>query len=133
MGFVPQSTIYQLRFADPQYDGLIVRAESCSVDEFLAMQKLAASGDQDSVEDLLRKFSNVLVEWNIEKSDGSPVPATFDGLKSQKLDLINLIVAAWMDAIAAVDNPLLNGSRDGASNLELSLGLASASQSLPNS
>lgn len=132
MGFRPGKKIYNLRFAD-EYDGLVVRANSATVEEFLAMQALVSSDDVENAveatEDLLKRFAGFLVEWNVEQDDGTPVPATYEGVKKQDFAFINMIIWAWMEALASVDNPLNRGSSAGDNSLELSLGLASASQS----
>lgn len=132
MGYRPVRKIYSLRFAD-EYEGLVVKARSATVEQFLEMQGLASNDDADkavdATADLLKRFADFLVEWNVEDDDGTPVPATYEGVLRQDFDFVNMIIWAWMEALASVDSPLSNGSSAGDNSLELSLGLASASQS----
>jgi hypothetical protein len=124
MGFRVDPAIYNLNFSDQKYgnqslSGLEVQIESLSVDEFLEMQRLSVAArkakpeeaDTSSAEKLLDGFAKNLNSWNLEDKHG-PVPATRDGVGSQKFDLILQIILAWMEAIAGVDptsRPALNG------------------------
>lgn len=122
MGFRVEPTVYQLRFEDPNLKGLEVEAESLSVDDFLRMQTLSADAAQsaNAAGELLTGFAANLVRWNLEDRHG-PVPATVEGVRSQKMDLVLAVVRAWMDAIAGVDPTSKPGLSAGESSRELSI------------
>jgi hypothetical protein len=134
MGYRPVDTEYKLQFQDPKFEGLEVVAGSLSVDQFLEMVEAAATAttDMTSAGKLFQMFAGSLVSWNVENSHG-PVPATYEGIRSQKLDFILEIVMAWQEAHAAVD-PTSQAALNSAaiSQAELTLSQASQSLSLPS-
>lgn len=132
MGFRPEPTLYKLKFVDAQYNGLEVTCTSLSVEAFESVVGLAASaaealkskeeGKTDSnagtsVGILLDRFSEALVEWNIDREVNTgiwePVPATRAGVGTQQLDFILMLVNQWMEAIAGVSSDLGKGSPSG--------------------
>lgn len=72
--------------------------------------KVAAAGK------LLAGFSGRLVAWNLEEDDGTPVPATAEGVADQDMQLMVDLITAWMDAVASVDTPLPSASPNGATS-----------------
>jgi hypothetical protein len=135
MGFRPQVTLYKLKFADSNLDGLEVTAESLTTDEFLAMQRLASQAKAGtnadataSAEKMLDGFAANLASWNLEDSHG-PVPATREGVGSQKFDLVLVMIMAWMEAIAGVDPTSRAASNGGATSQELSIPMEVSSPS----
>lgn len=123
MGYVRQQKIYKLVFADPDYEGLEVRARSVDIDTFLEIAELADQADQEpaAMRKLLDGFAGVLVDWNLEepaptKTDPGrqrPVPATRAGLGKQDPEFAIAIVLAWMDAVGDISAPKLPSSNGG--------------------
>lgn len=142
MGYVRSPKIYKLVFADPEMDGLEVRARSVDVGSFVTITKLASFVDSagdvspeklEKVGELFERFAEVLVDWNLEERLDDvirPVPATKDGLFSQDLDFVLLVIRAWMDAVADVPGPLDQRSPGGSLSLEVSLPMAPSYPSL---
>lgn len=120
-GFI-YDPIYRLIFTDANLDGMIVRARSCSLGQFLELLEKEVELPIHKMEDLgaeeqkafCKIFAEYLVEWNIQYRDGSPRPATLEGLLSLDMRLIKFISAAWFIAIAGVNHPLDSPSKDGA-------------------
>lgn len=114
MGYRPVDTEYELQFADPKFRGLKVVCGSLSVSALLDLMRLAraATEDPEAAVKLFSTFSDSLVEWNLEDSHG-PVPATFEGVCSQKLDFILTIIKTWQEAHTEVAPPLPEGSNSG--------------------
>lgn len=118
---------YRLKFADEDMAGLDVTARSLPIGEFLKLTELATLGDDpkaaaEGAADVFRVFAAALVGWNLEDADGTPVPATYEGITGQDFDFVMKIVSAWMSAMSDVTPPLLNGSSSGGiSGLERSL------------
>ena len=151
-GYRPKRTTYKLNFSETEHAGLEVLARATSVDGLLGFIDLGASldgldgrlraatesGDAEQLAALKKKirdtfepFARVLVEWNVEDDDGTPVPATLDGLLSQELPFVGQIIEAYVGAIATAPPPLSPASSGGETSLEeLPPGLASASKSL---
>jgi hypothetical protein len=127
VGYVRKRATYRLAFADGEFEGLEVVARSASVEAYQRLADLAtrelssppSADDLAEIDHLYRAFAGVLVSWNLEEEDGTPVPATYDGLRSQDLPFAVAIVLAWMNAVAGVSRPLEMPSTDGA--LEASL------------
>lgn len=76
-------------------------------------------------DELFAKFAERLVAWNLEDDDGTPVPATLEGVKDQDMDFMTSLIMTWMDAVASVDNPLPQTSPPGATTATEPPGVAS--------
>ena len=143
MGFV-RNRVYKLVFEAEEMEGLEVRAKSVPLGQVLKLTKLAGQDlrklDQETqvetIDEMLRMFAAALVSWNVEdeQADGTrtPVPADFEGLKSQDFDFVMEIVLAWMDALMGVSGPLEKRSPSGDRSLEASLPMEMSSESLPS-
>jgi hypothetical protein len=137
MGYQRKPKQYRLKFEDPDMEGFVCLAKSVSVDEFVMLTQLAGdmtggrNSDLGQVFDLLAAS---IVEWNLEDEAGEPLKPTAEVIRAQDIDFTMAILMGWMDAIASVPSPLPGGSPNGGiPPEELRLGLASLSQSLPNS
>ncbi len=121
MGFKAPRKLFVLKFEDEKYEGLVVKAKSLPVGQFLEMGELASgfaksdkkSFDPKIVVEMFSIFSKSLHEWNLEDDNGDPIPTTVDGLQTLELDFVMLLVEAWMDAIASVSVPLDKKSNNG--------------------
>lgn len=127
MGFVRQKKVYRLVFQDEEYNGLGVRATGVPLGQFLEMSELAIRAKQSpdeansSAKALIDNFAGALQDWNLENEDGTPVPATAEGLYSLDFEFVLTLITAWMEAIAKVPDPLAQTSSAGARSLEASL------------
>jgi hypothetical protein len=123
MGHRREDNIYRLRFADPDMDGLIVRARPASVGVAMDMMGLAdlvdkgpsaISADQvKTVVNVFREFASALIEWNREDTEGNPVPATLEGIRSEDMQFMLKVVTAWANAGDSVPAPLGQKSNGG--------------------
>ena len=123
MGYKPQRTLYKLNFAETEYAGLEVTVRSPTIQALLDLQDLAdlpaLSGDQ--VREMFRGFAQMLISWNVEDDDDTPVPATYEGVITQDPDFIKMIILAWQDNVASAPPPLQTGSPNGGNPQEESL------------
>jgi hypothetical protein len=111
-------TQYRLKFADGDLAGLEVTARAPSLDELVKAAPLAevidaANPDMAKVAELLEMFGRLLVSWNFEEEDGTPVPATPAGLVSLEFAVTMEILTAWAEHVVRVAPPLPNGSGPG--------------------
>lgn len=114
MGYVRQKKIFVLRFEDPELEGLEVRATSTSLGSLLELVSLAEIGkgkrfdmaDVKRLDELFDLFVNCLQSWNLEEEDGSPIPTTLAGLKSQDMTFVMDLIMAWMDGVVSIPTPL---------------------------
>lgn len=123
MGFQRKKKIYRLDFEGTEYDGLEVKVGGLTTGEFLELISLSAPGTEEGsneTEKMLRFFSSHLVGWNLE-DEGVPVPATFDGVKTNELAMNQFIISAWTDALASVPEKLEKKSPGGDSSVMASI------------
>lgn len=115
MGYKRNRKIFKLRFEDPDMEGLIVRCRSTSVRQFLDIQAMAdkvkAKGDEGSdeltqIKMLLSLFAGVILDWNMEEDDGTPIEPTADTLLDEDFDFVMTMVTAWTEAMAGVAKDL---------------------------
>lgn len=136
MGFTRARKKYRLKFEDEELAGLEVVMGSLSIGEFTELTSSISGGataeTADGVTGLLEKFAGSIESWNLEDEEGQPVPATFDGVKTQELGFIMLIVTAWMDAIAGVDPTSRAYANGNGTFPEVSLPMEPLSASRPN-
>lgn len=128
LGYKVERKVYRLRFESADMAGLVVRARSVPLGQFLDLAGMAGSPadgklSAESVKDalgLFEGFASALVDWNVEDDDG-PVPATLDGIRSLDIDFGLAVVMAWLEAIADVSPPLGSSSNVGERFPEASL------------
>ncbi len=134
MGYRREPKIYKLTFVDPDMEGLIVRAKSTSVRQFLEIQAMAdateASDGVKGMQTLFATFAGVLVSWNLEDENGQELPTTVDTLLEQEFGFVMQIVMAWIEAVAGVPDQLGKASTGGSPLLEASLPMEPLSISL---
>ena len=138
-GYVPRRTLYKLDFSQTEHAGLEVTTKSASMAALLDILGLAdtveAAGlknaDPAQMGRLFGLFDEVLVSWNVEEEDGTPVPATKAGLLSQDPEFVMTVISAWAQAMSKAPPNLPNGSSNGATSLEGSIPMTPAGPSSP--
>jgi hypothetical protein len=119
MGYRRERKIYNLIFEDEDMRGLEVKTSSVPIGEILKLSHLGAdlknSSDVDSsnVETLFSVFADALISWNLEDENGTPVPATIEGLYSQDADFVLAIITTWANVVGGVSRPLNRNSSNG--------------------
>jgi hypothetical protein len=123
MGYKREPTIYKLKFEDPEFEGLEIRTKSVPLGVFLDMEELISRErpDRETVDKLFRHFAGILVGWNLEDENDIPVPATVEGLYSQDLRFVRVVIDAWREAMVDVPAPLAQASDDGELSPEASI------------
>lgn len=114
MGYVPKRTLYKLDFSQTEHAGLEVTTKSATMAALLDILSLSdnveqagvKNVDRDQLEKLFGLFDEVLVSWNVEEEDGTPVPATKAGLLSQDPGFVMEVIGAWGTAMAKAPPPL---------------------------
>lgn len=161
MGFTPKRKRYNLRFEDPDHEGLKVSMTGQNLGEVLdagAIGAVMAEGDNlkreaeaagtheqqlaiiekaralsEVTDKFYRDFASHLIEWNVEEPPGTPVPPTFEGVKTQEMGFISDILTAWRTAVQGVQPDLSQPSSSGQPALEASLPMEPSSPNPPNS
>lgn len=138
-GFAVPRTVFGLTFADEQYAGLVVKVRALSLQEALDGFDMQWAADNDTdfatrkakLDELHHHLVDHLVEWNLQEEDGTPVPPTFEGLRSLEPPFTAVLVTAWLRGRTAVSAPLEQPSDGGApSELEASIPMENLSESL---
>ena len=107
---IPEKTAL-ITFEDTDYDGAEIQLRlSVSFAQFIALREAAQGEDQEGMARLFGE--NVLMEWNLEDGAGQPIPADGDGMLAIPLELTNLVVQHWVEAVAGVPAPLAETSGD---------------------
>lgn len=154
MGHRIQRKVFVLKFAPgSELDGATVKVRSMPFGQFTAMvglagtvgeaineaataEKILANIDPQDVAQMgrfLAGFGEALVEWDLEEEDGSPIPATVEGVAGLDTDVALEMIMPWLDALQGgfrdPGSPLHGGSGSGASSPEASLPMAPLSAS----
>lgn len=117
-GFRRKRKIYKLDFTGTDYEGLEVRVGSLTTGEFLELIQVSAPSQDNSegnneTERMLTFLAKHLISWNLLDEEDQAVPTTFAGLLTSDLELNQLIISAWIDAIGGVTAPLEKNSTAG--------------------
>ena len=123
MGFKRPVTNYKLLFDGTEYDGLEIVVSALSVGEMQEITRKSASvfasgvptvlGQVDTSDELLEKFANCIVSWNLVEEDDTPIVPSVESVKAQEAPFITAIVNAWMSATAGVTPDLGKDSDSG--------------------
>lgn len=129
MGFEKKKKTFKLVFADPESEGLEVRAGSPTMEDYITLQGMSGVAvGMDQFHELVVLFAKSLIEWNVE-DEGEPVAATVAGAESLEPDFLMEIMDAWMDAVNGVSTPLEQPSSDGEPSLVASIPMEPLSES----
>lgn len=130
-GYRRERKAYNLTFAD--HPGLKVKARSVSAEKFLELTELTEAEFTPTVaKEMMTTFSEVLISWNLQDEDGTPVPCTPEGLLGEDWDFVMEILNGWMDAVAGVSAPLEQPSTAGSPFLVESIPMDVLSPSPPS-
>lgn len=136
-GFTVPRDIYKLEFDGEQYAGIVVRVRAASFgtllhidDLFQPKEKTEYADTRSAVDELHEAFVAHLVDWNLEEEDGTPVPTTVEGLRSQQGSFTNAIITAWRTTPVEVPAPLGQRSNAGEQLEELQIPMEPSSESL---
>lgn len=141
MGFKPKNKLYNLKFLDPDYEGLEVLMRPIPTGKLLEIQSLHAAtqaaakagttvAEDEGIREVVKALAESMVSWNLEDEFDQPVPATFDGLLSQDYETVMAVLNAWTEAVAGVAAPLEQGSTSGVNALEASIPMETLSMNL---
>ena len=107
---LPEKTA-RINFDGTDYDGAEIQLRlSVTFAQFIALRESAQGEDQETMARLFGE--TVLMSWNLEDADGQPIPADGDGMLAIPLELTNLVVQHWVEAVAGVPGPLPEPSED---------------------
>jgi hypothetical protein len=140
-GYRKKPKLYTLKWAEgDELHGLEVTTKGASIERLTSLAGMAQKvrGDDADVamalaeaDKLFGAFAACLVSWNLEDENGAPLPPTYEAITGlDDFDFVIDLVTTWLDAVSGVDNPLPQGSANGASALEASLPMETLSPSL---
>jgi hypothetical protein len=131
--FKREPRLYEINFEDGDLDGFEIIMRGVSLEGFIEIAQLSAALETpegrtpENIEAQFTILAELLVEWNLDDAEDNPVPATYDGLKTQDFSDVMKIMGGYMQAIASVPKASENDSNSGGISQEQSLGLASLS------
>lgn len=131
--FKREPKLYQLNFEGTDLDGFEVIMKGVSLERFLEITKLASAlatpegRTPENIEGQFQVLAELLVSWNLDDEHDEPVPANYDGLKTQDFADVQQIMGGYMQAIASVPKASNSDSPSGERSQEESLRLASLS------
>lgn len=130
-GFRRKRKIYKLDFTGTDYEGLEVRVGGLTTGEFLELIQVSApsqsSTDNNETERMLKFLAQHIISWNLLDEEGQDVPTTFEGLLTSDLDLNQVIIGAWVEAISGASGPLEKPSTSGENMLVESIPMTALS------
>ena len=110
-GFRRPERTARMTFDGTDYAGAEIQVLlSVSFARFIELREAAQGEDQEGMARLFGQ--NILMEWNLEDTDGESIPADGDGMLAIPLALTNLIVQHWVEEVAGVSAPLVEPSGD---------------------
>lgn len=132
MGFkLPQRTVTIGFDEGHDFHGLeVVLSRNAPMSLLFLARKSGAQMSDGEFFDLAEGFSeHILLSWNLEDADGTPIPATFESVKEQPPELLVALLDKWGDVVMSPAAPLGEPSSNGASSEELSVPMEPLSES----
>lgn len=107
-GYSPGRTVYTLRFADPAYEGLVVRVRAQTIAEMFDAEDAVVSvrpviftaEDKARWTRAIELFLGCALEWNVVDDAGKPIPLTHGGVTQLEPPFMWAILVAWLNAMA---------------------------------
>jgi hypothetical protein len=125
------TNIIKIQFEEGhELHGLVARAHGLSMDEYVTAVGLDGGDGYDTAEGV-KRFYDALVEWNLEDTDGKPVPVNAAHTRSNRI--IAALTTAWIEAVSSgvhSNDPLPESSPSGEPSLEASIPMETLSPSL---
>lgn len=133
MGFKYDPNTYNLSFEEGHpLHGLHVKVRSIGLGKFSNLTSLAVAAQgltlddvseskaleametaMKAVEGMLELFASALVSWDLEDMEGTPIPATLEGLQGLDSEFVMQIITEWQTVIGGVSPSLGKGSASG--------------------
>lgn len=103
-------------------EGAVIRLKSIKVGK---LRRLLAALESDAdfstvMTPIFTMVAEALVSWDLEDENGTPLPATLEGIEELELADIMGIISAWTERMTGVDPDLGKDSPSGEPSLELS-------------
>jgi hypothetical protein len=112
MGYSRARTV-KLTWADGEFEGLEIRAKRVSIETFFDLAPLIDGkydvfdpDDREKLREMFHEFGQVLVSWNLEDEDGTPIACTAEEFVGQDPAFVREVLDQWAAAIAGVAAPL---------------------------
>lgn len=129
-GFELPRTVLRLEFADPSFDGLLVRAYAPpswaieAIGSFAFIDPEAKPTEQilETMKAVRRAFGEALIEWNLCDAAGAPVPATAESVRNLEDHWLSQLIAAWMEGNRQLSRAALAARRVDESQLPMEIG-----------
>lgn len=135
MGYEKQKKVYNLLFADSEFEGLEVQVKSTSMGNILKLAELdsinplrMSSDDIAKIRQLFDILSGSMVSWNLEE-DGAPVGFDVEGLLAQEPEFVMTVIKAWTRAMTQATPDLKSASLDGDPSVVHSIPMETLSES----
>lgn len=125
MGFVYEPDVYRLEFADADMNGLEIRVRPLTMGELKHLSKYAGGnfkltlGNIDEFDKLMEFLVANIVDWNLEKAPGEPMPVTLETIMGLDTKFASKIISAWVDVVSGVEADLGKESSPGENPEEL--------------
>ena len=129
-GFRIPDKIAVITFEGTDYDGAEIRAKLNVNFKYFSEIQAAISEDSTNGLRVAELFGDhALIDWNLEDDDGDPVPANAEGMTMIPVELVNLMVGHWAEAVSDIPDPLEKISSDISTLAQLSTAMESPSAS----
>ena len=129
-GFRIPDKIAVITFEGTDYDGAEIRAKLNVNFKYFSEIQAAISEDSTNGLRVAELFGDhALIDWNLEDDEGDPVPANAEGMTMIPVELVNLMVGHWAEAVSDIPDPLEKISSDISTLAQLSTAMESPSAS----
>ena len=106
-GFRIPDKIAVITFEGTDYDGAEIRAKLNVNFKYFSEIQAAISEDSTNGLRVAELFGDhALIDWNLEDDEGDPVPANAEGMTMIPVELVNLMVGHWAEAVSDIPDPL---------------------------
>ena len=114
-GYQVKEKSLTLDFTGGEYEGAEVRLRlNVPLRTVFEIQKLGLEGKDEAV--IQELGTEVLLDWNLQRKDGTAIPATAEGLLEMPSDFGMLVLKQWTEALKGDESPLGGTSPNGSTS-----------------
>ena len=112
-GFRIPDKVAVITFEGTDYDGAEIRAKlNVNFRYFSEIQSAIAEDNTNGLKVAELFGDHALISWNLEDNAGDPIPANAEGMTMIPVELVNLMVGNWAEAVSDIPDPLEKTSSD---------------------
>jgi hypothetical protein len=96
-GYVRTIPVRVMKFDETtEFPGLVIRVRAMTMHQIMTMMVDIEQAAETSMRVIISRFADHVIGWNVLTEDGTPVPATADGVMGLDAEFVTSVVMEWL-------------------------------------